>query len=167
VIHTIFAIRLKQEAIKQLTDKEIEDFFKGNAALIGRKGSVRDIDAIQNASFMPYNSFFELEEHELAYSNSDAFHIGHALLWLLACDLVIYFMTGEGDLIGKGAFGVVYKAKHKDKGVVAVKMATTDQKATFQTILLELKVILYLGYHPNIVEFIGAVTGEIRSRKSP
>jgi hypothetical protein len=154
-----------QEAVKQLTEKEINDFFIGNAALIGRSGTIRDIDAVQNASLMPYNSFFELGKHELVYSNFDAFLINYALLLLLACDLSIHITTGEGDIIGKGAFGIVYKAKHKDKGIVAVKMAMTEQKATFQTILLELKVILYLGYHPNIVEFIGAVTGEIKSRK--
>jgi hypothetical protein len=137
----------------------------GNATLIGRAGNLSDIDAVQNASFMPYNSFFEIEKDQLLYS-SDV-HIPSYLSYFSSVDHIQFnlYTKGEGDIIGKGAFGVVYKAKHTDKGIVAVKMAMTEQKATFQTILLELKVILYLGYHPNIVEFIGAVTGEIQSRK--
>jgi len=48
---------------------------------------------------------------------------------------------------------------------VAIKTVKPDTNAdTFKITLAELKIWMYIGYHPNIVEFIGAVTKDIEKR---
>jgi len=71
------------------------------------------------------------------------------------------------DIIGKGTFGVVFKAtKHSSRKPVAVKTVKEEVDiSAFKTILSEIKILIYLGFHPNIVEFVGAVTKDIQKRK--
>jgi len=61
---------------------------------------------------------------------------------------------------------VVYRATLNEKTIVAVKTPNTNLNAdNFKALLLELKLVMTIGYHPNIVEFIGAVTTEIKHCK--
>lgn len=74
--------------------------------------------------------------------------------------------TSKGDQLGVGCFGRVVKAeavglKDSDETVktVAVKMvrsATND--AEMEALIRELKILIYLGSHFNVVNLLGACT---------
>lgn len=76
------------------------------------------------------------------------------------------------ERIGRGAFGIVVKAiaigisDEEEETFVAVK--TFDKladKATVKTLISELKVMIHLGPHLNIVNLLGAVTKNIAKRE--
>ncbi|CAG2188022.1 FLT1 [Mytilus edulis] len=75
----------------------------------------------------------------------------------------------QGMILGQGAFGRVIKAEaigiqdSEDVSTVAVKMVKdcTD-KEQMMALLSELKILIHLGQHLNIVNLLGAVTKEIR-----
>lgn len=65
--------------------------------------------------------------------------------------------------MGQGAFGSVYKARAKnvvmgeDLTTVAIKTTKNQlDKAQFTALQSELKILLHIGRHPNIVNLIGA-----------
>lgn len=72
-------------------------------------------------------------------------------------------------LLGTGQFGCVYKALIENKSdednsqiEVALKMAKSDcPKNALKGLLSEIKILTYLGKHPNIVSIQGAYTAEI------
>lgn len=75
------------------------------------------------------------------------------------------------EQLGSGAFGIVYKAIAKEinsveaETVVAVK--TTKKLATnemLKALVVELKIMVHLGQHLNIVNLLGAVTQNIAKR---
>lgn len=76
--------------------------------------------------------------------------------------------------LGKGAFGEVWKGiargilQHEEETVVAVKMVN---KVTFdinnemmRSLISELKIMVHLGKHLNVVNLLGAVTPNILQR---
>lgn len=75
----------------------------------------------------------------------------------------------QGMVLGQGAFGRVIKAEaigileHEDVTVVAVKMVKdcTDRDQ-MMALLSELKILIHVGQHLNIVNLLGAVTKDIR-----
>ncbi|XP_021962144.1 fibroblast growth factor receptor 1 isoform X1 [Folsomia candida] len=86
-------------------------------------------------------------------------------------NLVINYITP----LGKGNFGVVYKANflaeedlpgHMNERIVAVK--TVPRFATsqhFMQLLRELQILNYIGNHDNIVNLIGACTTDVKQKK--
>ncbi len=77
------------------------------------------------------------------------------------------FLEGT-DLLGTGNFSHVVRGYHKlKKRSVAIKIANTATNTDdFKKLLTEIKIMIYIGSHDNIVKFIGASTAEIRDRKS-
>ncbi|OXA49043.1 Focal adhesion kinase 1 [Folsomia candida] len=75
----------------------------------------------------------------------------------------------ERHILGKGAFGIVYKGiltKPDGPTVVAIKtVVNTVDVSYFKVLLSELRVMTNLGVHPNIVNLVGAVTSNIENRK--
>ena len=70
----------------------------------------------------------------------------------------------DSTVLGSGAFGQVVKGTYEGNDV-AVKMLknNANQNADYlRSMLGELKVMSYLGSHPNLVTLIGAVTANIR-----
>ncbi|OWF52925.1 vascular endothelial growth factor receptor 1-like isoform X2 [Mizuhopecten yessoensis] len=75
----------------------------------------------------------------------------------------------QGMILGQGAFGRVIKAEaigiveHEDVTIVAVKMVKdcTDRDQ-MEALLSELKILIHVGQHLNIVNLLGAVTKDIR-----
>lgn len=72
-------------------------------------------------------------------------------------------------ILGKGAFGLVFRSTMDNSRMVAIKTVpksnygdTNFDKLT--ALLSELKIMIYLGKHPNIVQLIGAVTTDIRTK---
>lgn len=77
-----------------------------------------------------------------------------------------------GKQLGAGAFGVVLEATaigiipHEKETTVAVKMVKkhTDNDVT-RALASELKIMIYLGQHLNVVNLLGAVTKNIEKRE--
>ena len=68
-------------------------------------------------------------------------------------------------ILGSGAFGVVMKGT-LDKNEVAVKTIKRNaDKQYLKALLSELKIMIYLGNHDNIVTFLGAYTKELQKGK--
>ncbi|KAL1237506.1 Vascular endothelial growth factor receptor [Trichinella spiralis] len=69
-----------------------------------------------------------------------------------------------GDILGEGQFGRVYEGfivgnNKADKTMVAVKTPKNGKNVEHQKALLsELKVMVYIGFHPNVLALIGAIT---------
>ena len=70
--------------------------------------------------------------------------------------------------MGIGAFGVVYKAKARHIcsneviTTVAVKMVRTDPDVIYvRSLVDELKIMIYIGKHLNVVSLLGACTKTI------
>ncbi len=68
--------------------------------------------------------------------------------------------------LGSGQFGAVFKAKIKmfdrTTTIVALKMAKPNcPKEAFKSLLSEIKILIYLGKHENIVSILGAYTVEL------
>lgn len=73
-----------------------------------------------------------------------------------------------GNVLGSGAFGIVRKAEAVgiiEKGVkttVAVKVAKRHHDSLFiKALVSELKIMIYLGQHPNVVNLLGACTKDL------
>ncbi|KAJ8673408.1 hypothetical protein QAD02_004670 [Eretmocerus hayati] len=77
-----------------------------------------------------------------------------------------------GETLGSGAFGVVVKAKamgivaHQDVTTVAVKMVhRSAEPIHLRALASELKIMVHLGKHLNIVNLLGACTNMIGRRE--
>ncbi|XP_055918691.1 vascular endothelial growth factor receptor 1-like [Eupeodes corollae] len=78
-----------------------------------------------------------------------------------------------GKQLGSGAFGIVLKAHaegiipEERETVVAVKMVkrTTADKEVIKALVSELKIMVHLGQHLNVVNLLGAVTKNIAERE--
>ena len=74
--------------------------------------------------------------------------------------------------LGAGEFGVVYKAiargiqKCEQETIVAVKMLKNGaDDELVRALVAELKIMIYLGPHPNVVDLLGAVTENIHKSR--
>ncbi|CAH0554004.1 unnamed protein product [Brassicogethes aeneus] len=77
-----------------------------------------------------------------------------------------------GEQLGSGAFGVVMKAvarnilNHEDMTVVAVKMVKKDaDPALIKALASELKIMVHLGKHLNVLNLLGACTRNVFKRE--
>lgn len=71
--------------------------------------------------------------------------------------------SDEQGILGSGAYGVVYKG-HLWGQMVAVKtIKPFADKAYLKALLSEIKVLIHLGQHENIVSLLGAFTSHLKS----
>jgi len=78
------------------------------------------------------------------------------------------FSVDELEVLGKGQFGTVYKGKISGSmDIVAFKTPNREQvSATYlKNLLQEIKIMIYIGHHENVVKLIGAHTQKIREGK--
>jgi len=70
----------------------------------------------------------------------------------------------SAKLLGKGAFGAVYRGSLEGtESDVAFKMTQSNCTSTsLKSLLSEIKIMIHVGQHPNVVCIIGAFTGEMR-----
>jgi len=61
---------------------------------------------------------------------------------------------------------VVYRGVLNSSKTVAIKTSKDCDKKAFQNLLLEIKVMIHVGYHPCVVEFLGAITKNIKQSKA-
>lgn len=83
----------------------------------------------------------------------------------------LFYCQFLGKQLGVGQFGIVYQARaigcahdddQTDVQTVAVKMVKSnfDSKA-LESLVSELKIMIHLGFHVNVVNLLGASTSEI------
>ncbi|OXA57693.1 vascular endothelial growth factor receptor kdr-like [Folsomia candida] len=132
-------------ALRKLSDQDIEEFVYGNPAI-----PPEDEDDGEKFADKPYKPEFEIPLNRLQIDDSNP--------------------------LGRGAFGLVLKARlFKEDGdpfcqnqfeTVAVKTVDKDaDDVYFRALLSELKILVYIGRHENIVNLIGACTSELKERK--
>ncbi|XP_035705692.1 uncharacterized protein LOC110847588 isoform X2 [Folsomia candida] len=118
-----------------LTKAEIEAFEKGIQSDVGMDENTED------ALRLPYDRSYEIPRKNLVIDTS--------------------------SLLGSGAFGSVYMGKVEGQDCVyrdvACKLTQSNCTATAaRSLLSEIKIMIHVGKHPNVVSIIGACTGEIR-----
>lgn len=77
-----------------------------------------------------------------------------------------------GKQLGSGAFGVVVKAEaegivaHEESTTVAVKTVKPNaDNEVMRALISELKIMIHMGQHLNVVNLLGAVTSNIAKRE--
>lgn len=131
-------IHLDKKEIRELKEAGLANFVDGNL-----DGFNPNLGLNEQADLLPYDHRFEFPMEKLALK----------------------------EKLGSGAFGVVYKAVAQEiistekETVVAVKsiskLASND---VLKALVVELKIMVHLGQHLNIVNLLGAVTKNIARR---
>jgi hypothetical protein len=72
----------------------------------------------------------------------------------------------QSVVLGSGAFGIVFKGVLDEKNVVAVKtVAKGADESKLAALLSEVKIMSYVGKHPNIVQLYGLQITDLRKGK--
>jgi len=64
--------------------------------------------------------------------------------------------------LGSGAFGIVFKGLLDGDPVAIKTLQPNAEKSYLKALLSELKIMIHLGKHQNIVEVLGAHTKQLR-----
>lgn len=67
--------------------------------------------------------------------------------------------------IGEGQYGIVYRGQFRHLPVAVKTIKKTADVKYFKAILMEIKILCFVGEHRNLVNIIGASTRNIRKRK--
>lgn len=139
VIYLCLRVKRERALLKILKESGLAHFEEGAVELLNPA-----MTADEQADLLPYDSRFEFPRDKLKL----------------------------GKQLGAGAFGVVHKAiaegiKTEEKeSVVAVKMVKrTADNEVMRALVSELKIMVHLGQHLNVVNLLGAVTKNIAKRK--
>lgn len=132
-------MRRKTRLIAEMKAAGLANFEDGNLESIDP-----DVNLDEQADLLPYNKDVEFPRDKLKL----------------------------GKQLGAGAFGVVVKAiaqgivPHEEESTVAVKMVKkqTDNDV-MKALVSELKIMIHLGQHLNVVNLLGAVTKNIAKRE--
>ncbi|XP_055301213.1 vascular endothelial growth factor receptor 1-like [Sitodiplosis mosellana] len=125
--------------IRELKAAGLQNFEAGNAESINPYVPLGD-----QADLLPYDSKYEFPKEQLKL----------------------------GSTLGSGAYGVVLKAiaqqilPNEEKSTVAVKMAKRNcENEEMRALVMELKILIHLGHHDNVVNLLGAVTTNKEKRE--
>ncbi|XP_055592235.1 vascular endothelial growth factor receptor kdr-like isoform X4 [Uranotaenia lowii] len=138
ILISLFYFKKKRE-VKALKDAGLSNFVEGDIEQINPELSLDE-----QADRLPYKTEYEFPKEKLKL----------------------------GKQLGAGAFGVVLKATaqgimvSEDETTVAVKMVKkqTDNEV-MRALISELKIMVHLGQHLNVVNLLGAVTKNIAKRE--
>ncbi|XP_014212347.1 vascular endothelial growth factor receptor 3-like, partial [Copidosoma floridanum] len=158
--------------------------FKKYVVIIGISSST--INVLNNSIFLKKKSHSLFKEKKLLEAGFTHFEegaidlISPELMIDDQADLLPYDKRWEisrenvrlGKELGSGAFGVVYKAEAH--GIIAEKSISTVAVKTIRknadlmyisTLAKELKIMIYLGQHLNVINLLGACTKNIAKRE--
>ncbi|KAL7045402.1 hypothetical protein ACKWTF_002226 [Chironomus riparius] len=138
-LYLCIKVQRKKRQIAELKAAGLANFEEGNIESIDP-----DVNLDEQADLLPYDKNFEFPREKLKL----------------------------GKQLGAGAFGVVVKAvaqgivHYEDETTVAVKMVKkqTDNEV-MKALVSELKIMIHLGQHLNVVNLLGAVTKNIAKRE--
>jgi len=68
----------------------------------------------------------------------------------------------QDSVLGSGAFGIVFRGTYQQEQIAVKTLKKGAEKEYLISLLSELKVMIYLGQHPNLVTLIGAFTEQLR-----
>ncbi|CAG7824171.1 unnamed protein product [Allacma fusca] len=88
--------------------------------------------------FMPYNKEYEIRRED--------------------------FELGD-DILGEGFHGIVFKGRYGGNTVAVKTIKPYAEKSALMALLSELKIMIYLGKHENVVDLIGACTESLRDAR--
>ncbi|CAG7834287.1 unnamed protein product [Allacma fusca] len=127
--------------VQKLTEAEVEEFINGNLEAIDRNQDIND-----QAHLLPYNKAFEFPKSNLHFEKQ----------------------------LGAGAYGTVMRARAQGLfdsnglSILTVAVKTVPPNAEFEyfkALLMELKIMIHIGAHVNVLKFLGAVTEKIQRRE--
>jgi FMS-like tyrosine kinase 1 len=138
-IYLCARVHRERKLIKELKAAGLANFEEGNLECIDP-----DVALDEQADLLPYDKNFEFPREKLKL----------------------------GKQLGAGAFGIVVKAQaqgiihYEEESTVAVKMVKkqTDNEV-MKALVSELKIMVHLGKHLNVVNLLGAVTKNIAKRE--
>jgi len=70
---------------------------------------------------------------------------------------------GENLILGIGEFGIVYKGRLGDQNVAVKTVKPGVEKVYLKSLMLELKILMLLRNHENIINLVGAQTSTLAS----
>lgn len=133
-------IRRERRHVRELKSAGLADFECGNIKSINPK-----LRLDEQAELLPYNNAYEFPREKLKL----------------------------GEKLGEGEFGVVIKAyaqgilpETDEETIVAVKtVRDKTNDVAMHALVSELKILVHLGQHLNVVNLLGAVTENVAKRK--
>lgn len=138
-IYLIMRIKRERRLFKELKAAGLANFETGNVESINP-----DLGLDEQADLLPYDKKYEFPREKLKLDKQ----------------------------LGSGAFGVVMRATaqgilpYENETVVAVKMVKKmADNDVMRALISELKIMVHLGQHLNVVNLLGAVTKNIAQRK--
>lgn len=139
LVYLCIRVRREKKLTAELKAAGLANFEEGNLESIDP-----DVNLDEQADLLPYNKDYEFPRDKLKL----------------------------GKQLGAGAFGVVIKAvaqgiiPYEEESIVAVKMVKrqTDNEV-MKALVSELKIMIHLGKHLNVVNLLGAVTKNIAKRE--
>jgi len=76
------------------------------------------------------------------------------------------YYSDQRSILGQGQFGIIYNGQCERNGeITSVAFKTSKDSENVQSVkslLAEIKLLIYIGSHPNIIELIGAYTEQIQ-----
>lgn len=121
-----------------------------------------DLGIEEQAELLPYDKRWEFPRDKLKLGKQFK-EIYLSLFYIIY--LLFLFL---GKQLGSGAFGVVFKADaigiidKETTTTVAVKMVKPNTDPSYiKALASELKIMIHLGRHLNVVNLLGAYTGNI------
>lgn len=128
-----------------------------------------DLTVDDQAELLPYDKKWEFPRERLKLGKRDCFtQRSKATRLNIIIILINYFL---GKQLGSGEFGVVMKAEaqgiceNETATTVAVKMVRRTTNPTYvRALASELKIMVHLGKHLNVVNLLGACTKNISKR---
>lgn len=140
-IYLCYRIKKEKDIVRALKRAGLANFEEGNLEQLNP-----ELDLNEQASLLPYDRRFEFPREKLKL----------------------------GQQLGAGAFGVVVKGvaqgivPYQDETTVAVKMVKPNtEDEIMRALISELKIMVHLGQHLNVVNLLGAVTKNIARREYP
>lgn len=138
-IYLCLRVRRERKLLKELRAAGLAHFEEGEVDRINP-----DMTLDEQADLLPYDRKYEFPKEKLKL----------------------------GKQLGAGAYGVVVKAHalgilpHEDETTVAVKMVKpTADNEVMRALVFELKIMVHIGQHLNVVNLLGAVTKNVAKRE--
>lgn len=135
----VFKIQRDSRVIHEMKESALVSFEQGSMDLFSST-----MDLSDQADILPYDRRFEFPREKLRFK----------------------------ERLGAGAFGIVVKAiaegihSYEEETVVAIKTVPKyAENEMIKVLILELKVMIHLGQHLNIVNLLGASTRDIAKRE--
>ncbi|XP_046394628.1 vascular endothelial growth factor receptor 1-like [Ischnura elegans] len=133
--YLIWRIMKEKKRVNMLTTQDIVHFHEGNLLTMDPQ-----IGIDEQADLLPYNKEYEFPREKLKF----------------------------GKQLGSGAFGRVVKAEAEEIKddekftTVAVKMVKPHSEIShLKALMTELKILIYIGHHLNVLNLLGACTTEL------